>query len=243
MKKIAIYSDEGTDPFSVISLVESLKEEGFSSIYLVDRNFFDQEWWPQKTDLLIFPGGRDLPYLAALSGKRNQSISHFIEQGGQFLGICAGAYYASAHVEFEKGGPLEVVGKRELSFFKGTAQGPALGLSKFRYGSQSGSQIAKLSLPDGSFCFAYYNGGCAFIGEEKGTQVLARYADVAGSPPAVIRCPVGKGTATLCGVHLEYRAYHAHTSQEIQGPLLESLAEIDQKMLHRTLWQTCLKSS
>lgn len=51
--------------------------------------------------------------------------AEFVTQGGSYLGLCAGAYYACARVEFEPGTPLEVVGDRELAFFPGIAQGAA----------------------------------------------------------------------------------------------------------------------
>jgi glutamine amidotransferase-like uncharacterized protein len=47
----------------------------------------------------------------------------------------------------------------------------------------------------------YFNGGCTFTGE--GAQVLARYGDIEGMPPAIISCAVGHGRALLSGVHFE----------------------------------------
>jgi biotin---protein ligase len=47
----------------------------------------------------------------------------FVKGGGAYLGICAGAYYASERVEFEAGTALTVEGPRELAFFTGTALG------------------------------------------------------------------------------------------------------------------------
>lgn len=77
---------------------------------------------------------------------RKSSILYGGGGGGKFLGICAGAYYGSCEVKFETEGPLEVVGKRELQFFPGTAYGPAYGLRKFCYENNSGAQIATLDL-------------------------------------------------------------------------------------------------
>jgi len=46
------------------------------------------------------------------------------ENGGFYLGLCAGAYFASGRVVFEQGNPhLEVVGERFLKFYSGTACG------------------------------------------------------------------------------------------------------------------------
>ncbi len=229
MKKILIYNGAGADPFSVRALVFSLEEKGFRQILLVGKHFFNTTEWFEDTQLLIFPGGRDVPYHLALKGKRNQNIASFVHEGGHFLGICAGAYYGSAHIEFEKGGPLEVHGTRELQFFPGTAAGPAYGPGEFCYGSQEGARIAKLLLPNGQFSFAYYNGGCAFLGAEQSREVLARYADLEGTPPAIIRCIVGKGTATLCGVHPEYSTDYPETKTAVKTELVEHLEGIEKQ--------------
>jgi biotin---protein ligase len=47
----------------------------------------------------------------------------FVTHGGAYLGLCAGAYYATERVEFEPGELLQVVGARELGLFPGIARG------------------------------------------------------------------------------------------------------------------------
>ncbi len=152
--------------------------------------------------LLIMPGGRDRPYHAALKGAGNVAIRSFVENGGIYLGICAGAYYGCQRVEFDKGFPLEVCEERELSFFSGTAVGPAYGKGTFEYQSEKGAFWAKIATANGIF-FSYYNGGCFFEGDFTHTKILAHYLDLPNHPPAIIECPIGKGKAILSGVHLE----------------------------------------
>jgi glutamine amidotransferase-like uncharacterized protein len=41
--------------------------------------------------LLAVPGGADLPFCKALNGAPNERIRRFVEEGGAYLGICAGA--------------------------------------------------------------------------------------------------------------------------------------------------------
>jgi len=36
-------------------------------------------------------------------------IREYVEQGGMYLGLCAGGYYGAQKVEFEVGTPLEVL--------------------------------------------------------------------------------------------------------------------------------------
>lgn len=63
---------------------------------------------------------------AALGNGSNKRIRSYIENGGVYMGICAGSYYGSRKVEFDLHGPLEVNEERELKLFKGRAVGPAL---------------------------------------------------------------------------------------------------------------------
>lgn len=205
-EKIFVYRGEGADPFCIGSLCSSLKESGHSVDFVGPEDFRDS-FRGSPSDLLIFPGGRDLPYLETLQGEPNRRIREFIRSGGVFLGICAGAYYGSRFVDFERGGPLQVLGERELAFFPGVAKGPAYGLGRFSYSSPEGALIAKLSLSDSSrLLVSYYNGGCFFEDPEKhsGVSILARYSDIEGMPAAVIECSFGKGKALLSGVHPEY---------------------------------------
>lgn len=235
MKKIVIYNDKGANDFCIASLLSALKIEKIDQKYhvaLANKDLFQSSDWKKETHLLIFPGGRDIPYHSALKGAGNDNIRGFVEEGGSFLGICAGAYYGSAAIEFEKNGPLEVIAERELKFFPGVAHGPAYGLRKFDYRSERGAQIANLMLPFTSFqVAAYYNGGCAFLGAEKynTVSILARYADIEEQPAAIVKCHVGKGRAVLSGVHPEYSAYHECAGRNIHGSLFGALKEIEKE--------------
>ncbi len=156
--------------------------------------------------MLVMPGGRDIPFHEALKGRGNASIRHYVEQGGTYLGLCAGAYYGSDSVKFEEGQPLEVIAKRELKFFPGVASGPAYkGNERFSYTSESGSRQALVNWQDDEF-YAYFNGGCIFEEAEnyECVSVLARYGDVKNTPAAIIECCVGQGKAILSGVHPEF---------------------------------------
>lgn len=55
---------------------------------------------------------------------------------------------------------------------------------------------------------AYLNGGCYFENVDKYPNViiLAHYKDIENQPPAIISCQVGRGIATLTGVHFDISA-------------------------------------
>ncbi len=75
--------------------------------------------WQENTALLVIGGGYDLGYINALKTGGTNLIRDYVIDGGSYLGICAGGYFGSSFVEFDKGGPLEVCGKRDLRFYPG----------------------------------------------------------------------------------------------------------------------------
>jgi biotin--protein ligase len=135
--------------------------------------------WAARCALLVMPGGADLPYCRRLAGRGNALISDFVAAGGGYLGLCAGAYYAAARVDFEPGTLLEVAGPRELAFFGGTARGAAF--RGFDYASEAGAVAAALSFAvDPSLIPLLAAGGGASAGGGRGST-SARPAAV---PPA-----------------------------------------------------------
>ncbi|EPS43733.1 hypothetical protein H072_2280 [Dactylellina haptotyla CBS 200.50] len=168
--------------------------------------------------LLCLPGGADLGFCKALNGTGNRRIKEYVRRGGKFLGFCAGAYFGSSDIEFEKGEPsLEVAGSRELAFFPGSCHGATY--KGFRYNSELGARacrldISKRLLDTGAPArvINYYNGGGIFVDAEKfgsqGVEILARYHDEPDIPSkgnvAAVGCRVGAGYAFLIGTHPEF---------------------------------------
>lgn len=195
--------------------------------------------WSRTSSVFIMPGGRDCPYHADLKGAGNAQIRHFVEAGGIYLGICAGAYYGCKKVEFNKGFPMEVCEERELCFFSGTAVGPAYGNGTFDYTSCLGARAARITTEMGDF-FVYYNGGCKFEGDLTQCKVLARYADLPGMPAAIIECSVKKGKAILSGVHLENSAASLNSNDPYLKPLIPILEKDEAKRLR--FWEDYTRS-
>ena len=155
--------------------------------------------WRGDQGYFVMPGGRDLPYHEKLAGQGNEQVRGFVENGGVYVGICAGAYYGSSEIEFEKGKEHEVCEPRELGFFPGKTIGTLRG--EYDYDSDHGSEMIKVVFDDHDRLL-YYHGGCYFSGSDENTEVLAHYAEF--DKPAIVRCRVKNGLALLSGVHFEY---------------------------------------
>jgi glutamine amidotransferase-like uncharacterized protein len=208
MQDIVIYVDQGVSGEALRQTVKSLQQEldlNFHTLKRKDAKSLISEAWEKETALVIMPGGSDIFYHSALDGLGTRKLRKFVESGGAYLGLCAGAYFASDAIEFEKGGRLQVCGKRSLELFPGLAIGPAYGPGKYSYENEQGVEAAQISWGDEE-CFAYYNGGCYFDSPHKfsNVRVLSSYLNLENQPAAVIECSVGKGRALLSGVHIEF---------------------------------------
>lgn len=179
-----------------------------------------KEPWQSSCAALVFPGGADQGYCRTLNGAGNRRIRQYVEQGGKYIGFCAGGYYGTGRVEFEVGHKLlEVVGDRELAFYPGTCRGCAF--RGFVYHSEKGARAAELAvnksvLSSGSIpnvLRSYYNGGGVFVDAPKyadrGVEVLAEYndkldVDAGDGRAAIVHCKVGEGAALLTSPHPEF---------------------------------------
>jgi biotin--protein ligase len=202
-----IYNDSGVCEKGVSHFKEAARwSEIPFSLKIITAEQVIKEKWCADALAFIMPGGADLPYCEKLNGAGNAVIRSYVENGGAYWGVCAGAYYGSGFCDFHRGDErgYEVLGSRELAFFKGSAIGPIL--APYVYDSEEGARTAYVSVNSGETNYAaYYNGGCYFKTEDESVRVLAAYQnDSARGMPAIIECEVGKGKALLSGVHPEY---------------------------------------
>jgi glutamine amidotransferase-like uncharacterized protein len=218
-----IYNDLGVSAEALRNTIYLMEDIEGSDVTIINHQDIISGTWTNDASLLIMPGGADLGYAEKLNGKGNAVIKRYVEGGGAYLGICAGAYYASQFVEFDMGGEQEVSGHRELAFFPGKAVGPHL--AKYDYLSHSGARLAQLTLNSkfsDNNAVVYYNGGSYFAEAETAanTQVLAWYKT---NHAAIIRVQVGQGQAILSGVHFEYAPELLDNSDEYLAPLIPEL--------------------
>ncbi|KAI7902126.1 biotin-protein ligase [Cokeromyces recurvatus] len=210
---VLIYNGNGTSATSVKQTYLTLKSLlGHAyDIMKVDANVLKTEPWEESCSLLVIPGGRDIPYCEDLNGIANNKIRNYVNGGGRYVGFCAGAYYASKEIEFQKGTAIEVTGPRELGFFPGKCLGTMF--PGFVYNSERGARsISILDKINGKTLKAYYNGGGYFAHADRWSdkvKVICTYQDPGLSKEeketaAGVYCQVGKGCALLFGFHPEF---------------------------------------
>lgn len=186
-----------------------------------------------RVRLWVMPGGADRFYLEHLKGQGNEALVQFVKNGGCYLGICAGAYYAASCILFDLNTPNEIQGERPLKLFEGIAQGPVL--RPYFYNEPKGitcgkiflsehvfSDKAELNRPSSHFSYLYYNGGPCFLPESATCEILAWYQKEAQESwylstnatklPAIVYKKFGQGHVVLSGLHLENSLFDSYNT-------------------------------
>ena len=174
---ILVYFGKGTSPGSIHHTIATLKTHLSDNydIIKIDTKILLTAHWTSTTSLLVIPGGRDLPYVADLNGEGTKIIQQYVKNGGSYLGICAGAYFAGSFVKFEVDRPeYKVIGERKLSLIDVASIGSVS--SDFVYNSESGAKAIPLEVAgEMGHVNVYVNGGGYFEFNGESPNVIASY--------------------------------------------------------------------
>ncbi len=140
----------------------------------LERDFFDD------VDMICFPGGLgDASNFDFLTREHRRRIQKFVQQGGAYLGICMGAYWA---------------GSEYFNILKG--------VDAVQYITRPGTDTRRphaknleITWNDQKEKMFFYD-GCSLVGDETQFKTVARYTN--GDPMAIIQNRIG-----LIGCHPE----------------------------------------
>ncbi len=197
IKQAWVYSDKGANAFSVKQLVAFLQQHNYATTKVLAKDF-DQPI-PAALSLLAFPGGADIAMAENINTQRATHIKAYVGQGGTYLGICAGSYFAAQEFDWrwESGEWMHAI--RPLGFYPGKIIGPKYWPYNERYFETS--KLIKIRIANAQYT-AFYNGGGFFEAKEfPQVKPLAYYTD---NTVAAVRCEFGKGFAYLWAAHVEY---------------------------------------
>ena len=220
-KTIYLYAGLGAGSDSVRHTLHTLHDQlPWYLIKTLDAHELISGQWCDDAAAFVMPGGADIFYAKRLKGKGNQVISQYVQTGGVYIGICAGAYYAAEQVCFDDGKGFQVKESRELAFISGAARGPVSG-------SYDASSYEEAVVTDLEGCFGtgpfFLNGGPSF---QEGGEILARYAQY-DQRPAIVYTSYGQGKALLSGVHFEYAPDKLDSQDPFLARLMPRLKEGD----------------
>ncbi|MEM4276805.1 MAG: BPL-N domain-containing protein [Thermoplasmata archaeon] len=223
-RQILVYAGEGSS-HSWTWLADLFESARITDVrFLSAQDFVEHSKDP--TSIIVVSGGDGFQIAHALSGRGFTRLREFVNHGGQYVGVCAGAYL-----------PLPSSLEPFNEFNVSTTRIENIAWKKTR-----GSQSPRLAVPYGDCSIVHpvrgevrlstswgdiiapIFGGPVFK-EPQGDETLLRYSGFTGATefqiapeaaaamvlgkPAAVRCRHGLGELVLLGPHLEHPSYPA----------------------------------
>jgi glutamine amidotransferase-like uncharacterized protein len=196
--RIAIYNGIGTWDLNVTAL-ENFFVQNELRYELIDENDVTSISLKDRYDLIWFPGGSAGEYHYLIADLK--PLVDFVDQGGYYVGSCAGAYFAADILSW-----LSEDGKDHdypLSFFPGRAVGPLV--SELNWGDEAvlllNRDLTFNTAFDPALPVYYFDGPYFDAYPEADYLIMARYE--ANDQPAVVAGYFGDGKYLLFGPHPE----------------------------------------
>ncbi|PJB71019.1 MAG: hypothetical protein CO093_06155 [Alphaproteobacteria bacterium CG_4_9_14_3_um_filter_47_13] len=241
-KKIVVYTDRNT---ATGTLIPRLRQSfhGVTLKKITEADLYQARTLDQNTLAFVLPGiiGEDSLYPAHIGAKGNEALRHYVEEGGIFIGVCAGAYYACREILYDP--PWRAQPKRAkpgLDFFNGLARGsiPELG-KKGDIDWFSDCTVVMITYKGGQrqTGIAYGNGPALYPDiTEKNIEIMARYANSEGQPIAIAAKKIGKGLAIFIGVlpDIGYESDYDLSSHPVLTEFMQTLKPHEQG--RREVW-------
>ncbi|MDR1026551.1 MAG: hypothetical protein LBL47_04035 [Lactobacillus sp.] len=208
-KKILIYKDDGCSNLDnlYINVNKHYADKGIEVGFTDASEIIKENALNSEVLAFFMPGGASTPYRKKLEHYGDDKIRSFINDGGVYFGICAGAYYACNKTEFEMDiANMAIETTNPLNLIDAKAIGTLHKEYNIKPYSKSAASATVSRVKwndDNEEHFTLYHGGPRFDVKDKNIQVLATYNDISGDYPAIIRKPYGKGSIVAVGVHFE----------------------------------------
>ena len=231
---VALYTDDGDGawPEGVIAITNMLNTLGYTHecIAATDLNFSNQDF-SDLYSMILFPGGFAYYYNIDILKAGKQRIRRFLKQGGGYMGICAGSFFACDSIVWTNE-PSDETWLYNLDILDGVGTGPIDEIADFysesledRYEMSSflfstENEILK-DYKDVPFTeeILYFGGPYFTVPPESDVEILATYAHagVHAGEPAIIAFRYGAGKVVLFGPHPEIEEDSNRDGVEIEG--------------------------
>jgi len=235
-KEIWIYSDNGTWTDGIIALEQFFDYIGESNkrVYAKDLNTLNNF---DDAKAICFPGGYAYDYKIALSYKSIEMLRDYVASGGSYIGICAGAFFASSSVVWEG-----IEYSYPLGLFKGKAIGsiheiaPWDNYNMTKIAINPSNPIVGSSNSDLS---VLYYGGPYLVGTQTKFDTIAVWSEY-NDKNAIINFNFQNGKVLLIGPHLEIETSSDRDSTDFANELddVESDWQIFESMMKWLLLPT-----
>ncbi len=232
---VALYSDEGCWSESVQAAERMFQWMGYT-VTLVNADYI-KNGRLDNSNILCVPGGDMYQYAQSLSPEGMENIRGFIRNGGGYIGICGGAYFASEKVIWQ-GDQLPMT---SLRLFSGTAEGPRNEIAPCpdyamcKVNTVAPAHPITQSEPDSAWML-YYWGPMLVPNEDANIVILGEYDS--GNQAAMLALDYGRGRVFLIGTHPEIEEDSERDGAEFADELDDQGSDWD-LMKKAVLW--CLR--
>lgn len=190
----------------------------------------------------VFPGGTCSRWDSFLTKEIQRKLYNEVRCGGKLLGVCAGGYYCSERSEYAINVNQVLKRVRPIALFPGLCQGPAF---------SSEVKVVKIKwLSTQQEGHVVVIGGGIFIPDklidpykEFSFEIMARYLEKPHVEAiATVKCRVGKGTAILSALHLEFGSADLEIFKKVFPKQISEIEEMQEKLKRsESFRQACLK--
>lgn len=243
--RILLYDEQ---PTANGSLLPALQSSFRDSAVAVERSGLAA----LKTNLrrkylaFVLPGinGPDSPYPDHLTPDIVDTLHKKIENGMIGIFICAGAAFFSRETRYDPpwGAPKR---RNQLQpLFNGLAKGPVPELARSPEAGESVNDVTlapvEYAAPDGTkkTTSVYYGNGTYFLPDDENDphmKIIARFKDVEGNPPAIMRIQRGKGFCYFMAVHPEIGPIELNKNSALKAEDYEQKRKlVDALRIHET---------
>lgn len=208
--KILIYDDIGAS--GVVVLKKALQEEFSSRKIAVEtvsaEDILTKNVLNSSVAAFFMPGAAADDYHLKLGKSGKDLIRSYVESGGIYYGICAGAYFASQKAVFEpKNHKLRKINDYGLNLIDAVAVGTLqkeLNIKPYEATANATAVVPLQDAQTNAVYTSYYHGGPWFVCKKKSPVIILTYYNLpAKKLPAVIAEKVSKGLVIASGVHYE----------------------------------------
>ncbi len=198
---VALYSDRGT-AWDCVQATKKMFQWMNHTVELVDADYINNEEL-DSFSIICIPGGDMYQYAQDISSRGMENIKNFIHNGGGYIGICGGAYFASEKVIW-RGTQLPMI---SLGVFSGKAEGPNNQIVPYPNYNMCRVNILDPAHPitqsePNSMWMLYYWGPVLVPNKDADVTILGKYDR--GKQPAMLAFNYGGGRVFLIGTHPEF---------------------------------------
>lgn len=187
-KTALIFNGAGTCEGCGEAIGKLLKEKKYKVLYSNELNLSAERL--SSADLYVQPGGSDdiTETINALTSNQIKAIKDYVEGGGVYLGVCAGAYLAGKYSD-EK---LNIPGFNLIEISEVDQE----------IENDDRAKLIKIILPTNEIRYTYYQAGPHFgFNVPANSKIMSYYANTLHIASRI--SPLGKGKVGLIGPHYE----------------------------------------